>query len=528
METGIVFLFGAGASTLVDLPTMDELWEDYFKNYQWDKDEIAILENVMKKEYGKADIEYLLSMISELNDPIQRRRLDQIYPQIEASFTSDNFVPSTKPVNEKLESLRADVEGHIRKRLENIDRWKVGLYKPIFALTNPLKIFTLNYDGLIEILCDLSAKTYSDGFSPEWNPSDFDNKEVQLFKLHGSLFWLKNSSGKYFKVPIKGLNLGNTKYMSDEELSEMVIYPSMNKHKYTEVYTWLHNKFIEELKKAKICVVLGYSFRDKEIKDILIESVKNRDLRLLIISPHSNKTKDTLVNCYDLDLDTRSKIIRIEDKAEIITSRKLGELIPKVIHLISSEKEIWKEQYERNTLNQKWEQILKGYRQIDASDRIRYILEETKNLSIKSSNGHTEKSIFPVFIESISYYLTSNEKEKLELWFDYLVTFCKAIDQNVYERLGIQSSIQVYTEHIIITNIELNQLMASLRELESKGNNTSLTNIITFLEQMVSADLRSTGSIGNECILRNAYSCTNLYNQIMDWKKSIFMSKQIK
>ena len=67
------------------------------------------------------------------------------------------------------------------------------MYNPLVTLpsnTNIIKFFTLNYDGLIEIICELNQKKYSDGFSPYWNPINFEEKEVQIFKLHGSLFWL--------------------------------------------------------------------------------------------------------------------------------------------------------------------------------------------------------------------------------------------------------------------------------------------------------------------------------------------------
>lgn len=103
----------------------------------------------------------------------------------------------------------------------------------------PLNVFTLNYDGVLEILCEKNDIYYYDGFGPTWDTNGFDEEKygLRIYKLHGSLYWLKSNSGKIIRVPIKGINTDDIRYLPDDSLSEMMIYPALQKEKYTEVYS---------------------------------------------------------------------------------------------------------------------------------------------------------------------------------------------------------------------------------------------------------------------------------------------------
>ena len=69
-----------------------------------------------------------------------------------------------------------------------------------------------------------NGKNYSDGFRNTGDQANFNDIDIQLFKLQGSLFWIYTSDAKHLKVPLKGLDLSTIRYMSDDELYEMVIY----------------------------------------------------------------------------------------------------------------------------------------------------------------------------------------------------------------------------------------------------------------------------------------------------------------
>jgi hypothetical protein len=67
---------------------------------------------------------------------------------------------------------------------------------------------------VVEAFCESNNISFSDGFTPYWDPEHFEDKRVNIFKLHGSLYWFKTESGRIFKVPIKGLNLSKLKHLT--------------------------------------------------------------------------------------------------------------------------------------------------------------------------------------------------------------------------------------------------------------------------------------------------------------------------
>lgn len=155
----------------------------------------------------------------------------------------------------------------------------------------PLTIFTLNYDSVIDVFCEMHDIHYTDGFNPYWNSRLFSDPEYQikLYRIHGSLYWLRTATGKTLKVPIKGLDIEKLRYISDDGLSEMIIYPTIQKDKYSEIYSWLTNQFISVVKESRLCVIIGYSLRDRDIRDNIIDAIRiNKGLFILIISPHAS------------------------------------------------------------------------------------------------------------------------------------------------------------------------------------------------------------------------------------------------
>jgi SIR2-like domain len=70
----------------------------------------------------------------------------------------------------------------------------------------PLEIFSTNYDVCIERFCTLNKKRYFDGFEEEWNPKKFKDqkkdKDILLYKLHGSVTWSRSEKGKYTRNEI--------------------------------------------------------------------------------------------------------------------------------------------------------------------------------------------------------------------------------------------------------------------------------------------------------------------------------------
>ena len=153
----------------------------------------------------------------------------------------------------------------------------------------PLDIFSLNYDTLLEASLDALRLPYTDGF---WgtNRAWFDErsfaetgegKSCRIFKLHGSVNWIRDASGYVRRVPAAN---GNT-------LEEpIVIYPSEQKYLQTQfgVYETLMGRFRGRLrmveKKNSFLIVLGYSFNDLHINEAICDAVNVKGSNLTVVA----------------------------------------------------------------------------------------------------------------------------------------------------------------------------------------------------------------------------------------------------
>jgi hypothetical protein len=183
------------------------------------------------------------------------------------------------------------------------------------------------------------------------------------------------ASGKIIKVPVKGLTVRNLKYLSDEQVTEMMIYPALHKNKQSEVYLWLHETFINELNKATICVIIGYSFRDEDIVNNIIDALnRNPDLWLIIISPSASDHKNKHFNHTNF----ASRVVIISKKLEdVITNRTLNEYIESLKTAIATEDYMWKEQSSSPVrVDSKIQSTFDYYRKIGHEARIQWIEEK--------------------------------------------------------------------------------------------------------------------------------------------------------
>ena len=130
-----------------------------------------------------------------------------------------------------------------------------------------------------------------DGFRSELNqnfvfdPSVFEHSELEskypifLYKLHGSLNWFKGVDGKIQRMPV------------DSKLpppnKNLLIYPtrSPKDDSNTEPYLTLFKKFKMSMENADVLIVIGSSFRDKEIANKISEQFVNRKKQIIILSP---------------------------------------------------------------------------------------------------------------------------------------------------------------------------------------------------------------------------------------------------
>ena len=171
-------------------------------------------------------------------------------------------------------------------------------------------IFTLNYDLAFEYACDELGIEYINGFvgfnkrnfRPEVYSYDFffpgDTTEgkvrriervIKYYKLHGSLNWVyrnqnKNNPYGLYEIPIElvRMNLKN----EEDNLGEIMIYPTSSKKEYTLnfPYSELFRKFADRLQQPEaVLFVVGYSFYDEHVNDIIYQALANPSFTLIIV-----------------------------------------------------------------------------------------------------------------------------------------------------------------------------------------------------------------------------------------------------
>lgn len=149
----------------------------------------------------------------------------------------------------------------------------------------PLEIFTVNYDLLIETALEKLGVAYFDGFAgalharfrtdlveaspadPEaWLPSFL----LRLWKIHGSVNWAWETDGRADVI-----RLGSAVQAG----AVAAIYPSDTKYDESRrvPFVVLQDRFRRALYTAEsLVLVIGYSWRDEHLNELLIEAARRR------------------------------------------------------------------------------------------------------------------------------------------------------------------------------------------------------------------------------------------------------------
>jgi len=142
-----------------------------------------------------------------------------------------------------------------------------------------MSIFSLNYDLIFESVFNSEQEHLVDvGFSQKRWSGDFtdphSSAKLKLYKLHGSVDWYFDDSDEEIKEGVP------------EGVRPLVVFGSGPKLQSYDPFLSLLGGFRDKLKSASVFVVIGYSFQDKYINNILIQSLSaGLNKKLLIVDP---------------------------------------------------------------------------------------------------------------------------------------------------------------------------------------------------------------------------------------------------
>ena len=177
------------------------------------------------------------------------------------------------------------------------------------------EIFTLNYDLLLEKAIEELSLPYFTGFIGNVKPffisdsvDDYQGIYVKkswtkLWKLHGSLNFKKTPEGKIF---IEN-NIGG-------EFENLLVYPSMDKYlssRKAPFISYLDRFRRYMLENEKVLLVLGYSFSDEHINEIIINGLNNNTRLSVFAFAFDEKTYQNGI-----------KLLGIYPNASIYTEKK--------------------------------------------------------------------------------------------------------------------------------------------------------------------------------------------------------------
>ena len=313
-----VFIFGAGASKDADCFLSKEMLFDLKKSIRnSDKKQFSDIHDFIMQsllyQHALKNPELKVSEITNIEDfvLVLQQMIDREYivpPPLVGNW--NNKITLWESQNKK-------IFGDFLKFTENhlINKWTKFNHDKAQKLLSPfrkliqldenfdLKIFSLNYDIMFESIFNNENEHLVDtGFSQnQWvgNFNDPDSPaKLKLYKLHGSVNW-------YFAEEEE-----QVKHMNRDDIgkiSPLIIFGSGPKMQSCDPFLLLLGAFSEILKLANLFVVIGYSFQDRYINNILIQSL-NSDVskKMLVVDPCVGADKEIFINKIENFQDTKS------------------------------------------------------------------------------------------------------------------------------------------------------------------------------------------------------------------------------
>ena len=292
----VIFLLGAGCSRDADIKTSSEMvleienlinsddseWNKYRELYYYVKSAILYADGVQGIFENNVNIERLVGVLRDL----KKKERNPIYPFIGnwneklLEVAGDKFC-NIETFDKKLSEKIVDFVT-LDKETERRVSYYTKFYEFQRDIEASIRIFSLNYDQCLE-KSKPSGYDLENGFGEDniWSADRFNavsiSAGIYLYKLHGSIDWKRDKS--------KGNVL--VKYDVPQPDAELIFGTDA---KLQSIDPFLFNVY--ELRnyslQSKLIIIIGYSFNDPYVNDLLAQALNNLSSRkLLIIGPFS-------------------------------------------------------------------------------------------------------------------------------------------------------------------------------------------------------------------------------------------------
>ena len=189
-----------------------------------------------------------------------------------------------------------------------------------------IDVFTTNYDNVIELYAKRNGIRIYDGYREQaigyykFDPDYYETSPtaLRLYKLHGTVTYAKLESGEIERLPF--IPRRGPLVISGKQAFPDLIYPGMHRYLAREPQLELLNLLKKNLLKCQTCIVVGYSFRDPNVRQLFADACRrNNSLRVFLVSPNAKGI------IREKNLDT-SQFIPVKKHFEKLdTSNDIGE-----------------------------------------------------------------------------------------------------------------------------------------------------------------------------------------------------------
>ena len=337
------FFFGAGASACIGMPTTAKM-----KQFLMRDDRFKALE----KHIIFKDIEDVYTRIEELSNPLiqlyavehdNRWSADLNYNE---ELKLDSEIGTLRdPVIEWQEKFKQKIQDYLNEHLDpdtSIVQHYKALLEKLHKADADLKIITTNYDLLLDMAL---GSDLNDGFVPHgstikvWKNRWEDHpSKPTLVQLHGAINWLND-------MPNNRKNRGIKKFPSIPSKPMMLPLTLKDKNYSLYPYNELFAKFKKIIADVDLCIVVGYTFRDRKILDVIQEHLQS-NLHILLLDPKAKDVAGNFENTAELvidedgsadcDVSSDSRVYWCDIKFELDTVDDISKIIDHVSKLVDT------------------------------------------------------------------------------------------------------------------------------------------------------------------------------------------------
>ena len=238
--------------------------------------------------------------------------------------------------------LMAELLHQLKRQLELRHSPKVKYLNPLVQLGRHSKvtIATINYDLTIETAAKARGIQVSRGID-HWNDEwrlQWGDQGVQLIKLHGSIDWgrkLRDHSATRGPRLRGDFIIKEMLDPSNDKMEPFVVFGKREKLRPEGPFSELRSDFMNELKSASHLVIIGYSFGDNHINE-LIRKWMNTDLKrkLVIVDPNFSMGYSSTYSSFKLAiiqqflLPSRSPSAKPEETRVLLIRKTAKDAIP--------------------------------------------------------------------------------------------------------------------------------------------------------------------------------------------------------